>query len=317
MSNNTGAAVTITATQLSFTGAAAGTITAGVVDANGCSTQASIIITQPPQLTPGTIDGTQEVCYLGNPLPLNELTAPAGGPAVILFQWERSLDGGLTWGNVPGATTASYDPPAGILQTTHFRRRVNSAACNPEYSNPVIVTVNPLPVASIAGAGFVCPGDAATLTVTITTGESPFTVVLSDGTTVANYLSGSPITVNPLVTTTYTISSVTDNNGCFVSAPHANLTGSATIDVKVVPEIALQPVNVTVCEDGVATFVTDAGMTTNPQYQWYVDTGAGMTLMPGETAATLTFTAVSAMNGNRYQAWISGDCPVPGHIMQQ
>ncbi len=311
VSDNTGATVTITGTQLSFTGAAAGTITAGVVDANGCSTQASIIITQPPQLTPGTIDGTQEVCYLGNPSPLNELTAPAGGPAVILFQWERSLDGGTTWGNVPGATTASYDPPAGILQTTQFRRRVNSAACDPEYSDTVIVTVNPLPVASIAGAGFVCPGDAATLTVAVTTGESPFTVVLSDGTTVSGYVSGSPITVNPFVTTTYTISSVTDNNGCVVSAPHADLTGSVTIDVKVVPAIVLQPVNVTVCEDDVATFVTDAGMTTNPHYQWYVDTGSGMTLMPGETAATLTFTAVSAMNGNRYQAEISGDCPVP------
>ncbi len=311
VSDNTGAAVTITATQLSFTGAGAGTITAGVVDANGCSTQASIIITEPPQLTPGTIDGTQEVCYLGNPTPLNEVTAPAGGPAVILIQWESSVDGGTIWNNVPGATTASYDPPAGILQTTHFRRRVNSAACDPEYSNPVIVTVNPLPVASIAGAGFICPGDAATLTVTVTTGESPFTVVLSDGTTVPNYLSGSPIIVNPFVTTTYTISSVTDNNGCSVSAPHADLTGSATIDVKVVPEIVLQPVNVTVCEDDVATFVTDAGMTTNPLYQWYVDTGSGMTLMPGETAATLTFTAVSAMNGNSYQVVISGDCPVP------
>ncbi len=311
VSDNTGAAVTITGTQLSFTGAAAGTITAGVIDDNGCSTQASIIITQPPQLTPGTIAGDQEVCYLGNPTPLNEVTAPAGGPAVILIQWERSLDGGGTWSNVSGATTASYDPPAGILQTTHFRRRVNSAACDPAYSDTVIVTVNPLPVASISGAGFVCPGDAATLTVTVTTGESPFTVVLSDGTTVANYLSGSPITVNPFATTTYTISSVTDNNGCVVSAPHADLTGSATIDVKVVPEIVLEPVNVAVCEDDVATFVTDAGMTTNPLYQWYVDTGSGMTLMPGETAATLILTAVSAMNGNSYQAIISGDCPVP------
>ena len=82
-------------------------------------------------------------------------------------------------------------------QTTHFRRRVNSASCDPEYSNPVIVTVNPLPVASIAGTGFVCPGDAATVTVTVTIGESPYTVVLSDGTTVSNYISGSPITVNP------------------------------------------------------------------------------------------------------------------------
>ncbi|MDX9773080.1 MAG: PKD domain-containing protein [Bacteroidales bacterium] len=310
LSDDTGATATITGTQVSFTGAAAGTITAGVTDANGCSAQASIIITQPLPLVPGAIAGTQEVCYLGNPAALTEVTPPSGGPAVILIQWERSLDGGSSWGNVSGATTASYDPPSGILQTTHFRRRVNSAACDPAYSDTVIVTVNPLPVASIAGTGFVCPGDPATLTVTITTGATDFTVVLSDGTTVANYVSGNPITVNPTATTTYTISSITDSKGCFVSAPHADLTGSATIDVKVVPEIVLQPVNATVCEDDIATFVTSAGLTTNPQYQWYVDTGSGMTLLAGETGASLSVTAVTAMDGYMYQAEISGDCPM-------
>ncbi len=310
-SGTTGASVIINPTSLVFTGGAAGTITAGVTDANGCYAEASIIITEPPQLIPGSIDGAQEVCYLGNPGPLNEVTPPSGGPAVILMQWERSLDGGSTWNIISGATSPSYDPPAGILQTTHFRRRVNSGTCDPEYSNPVIVTVNPLPVASISGTGFVCPGDAATVSVTVTVGEAPFTVVLSDGTTVAGYSSGAPITVNPLVTTTYTITSITDNNGCVVTAPHANLTGSATITTKVVPEIALQPLNLAVCEDAVATFTTDAGMTTNPSYQWYVNTGSGMSILVGETAATLIITASSTMNGYSYQVVISGDCPVP------
>ena len=310
-SGTTGASVIINPTSLVFTGGAAGTITAGVTDANGCYAEASIIITEPPQLIPGSIDGAQEVCYLGNPGPLNEVTPPSGGPAAILIQWERSLDGGGSWGIVSGATMASYDPPAGILQTTHFRRRVNSGTCDPEYSNTVIVTVNPLPAASVSGTGFICPGDAATVSVTVTVGEAPFTVVLSDGTTVAGYSSGAPITVNPMATTTYTITSVTDNNGCVVTAPHANLTGSATITTKVVPEIALQPLNRTVCEDDVATFTTDAGMTTNPSYQWYVNTGSGMTLIVGETAATLNVTAASSMNGYRYQVVISGDCPVP------
>ena len=69
-----------------------------------------------------------------------------------------------------------------------------------------------------------------------------------------------------------------------VSAPHADLTGSATINTRVVPEIMVQPVNATVCEDAVATFTTDAGLTTNPLYQWYVDSGTGMTLMPGRNS---------------------------------
>jgi PKD repeat protein len=311
ISDNTGASVTITGVSLSFTGAAAGTLTAGVTDANGCTAQASIVITEPPQLMPGSIDGTQEVCYLGNPAPLSELTPPSGGPATILFQWESSIDGGSAWNIVPGANASSYDPPAGILQTTQYRRKVTSGTCDPEYSNVVTVTVNPLPAASIAGTGFVCPGDAATVTVTVTTGESPYTVVLSDGTTVPNYISGTPITVAPVATTTYTVTSVTDNNGCVVSAPHANLTGSATIDVKIVPEIVLQPLNITVCEDDIATFATNAGATTNPSYQWYVDTGSGMVPIAGEIASTLSVTATSAMNGNKYQVVISGDCPVP------
>ncbi len=311
MSNTAGATLTITGTSLSFTGGAAGVVTARVTDANGCTAHATITITQPPQLMPGSIDGDQEVCYLGDPTPLHEVTAPSGGPAPALFQWERSLNGGASWSIIPGANMASYDPPAGIAQTTHFRRRVNSASCDPEYSNVVVVTVNPLPVASIDGTGFVCPGDAATLTVTVTTGVAPFTVVLTDGTTVTGYNSGDPITVNPLVTTTYAIASLTDSKGCTVAAPHANLTGSATITIKGVPEIVLQPVSVSVCEDDPATFTVDAGVTTNPHYQWFVDTGSGMTALTGATGATLTVTAASAMNGYRYQAEISGDCPHP------
>src|SRR5690606_12092672 len=108
ITNTSGATVNITGTSLSFTGGAAGEVTAGVVDANGCSAQATITITQPPQLMPGSVNGDQEVCYQGDPTPLNEVTAPSGGPATILFQWERSLDGGTAWSDVSGANMASY-----------------------------------------------------------------------------------------------------------------------------------------------------------------------------------------------------------------
>ncbi|MCJ7821007.1 MAG: immunoglobulin domain-containing protein, partial [Bacteroidales bacterium] len=310
ISNNTGATVTVSPTSLTFTGGAAGQITAGVTDANGCTAQATITVTEPAELLPGTIDGTQEVCYQGNPAILNEVTPPSGGPGSRLIQWELSTDG-TNWSIIPGASMESYDPPAGLTLTTQYRRRVTSGSCSPVYSNPVTVTVNPLPVASISGTGFICPGDAATVTVTVTTGEAPYTVVLSDGTTVAGYNSGDPITVNPMVTTAYTITSVTDNNNCSVSAPHLNLTGSATITTKITPEIVLQPVGQFVCEDAAVVFTVNAGLTENPSYQWYVDTGSGMTLMPGENAATLSLTAVSALNGNLYEVMISGDCPVP------
>jgi hypothetical protein len=47
------------------------------------------------------------------------------------------------WVNIPAAIFQSYDPPAGITATTHYRRRVNSGTCSPVYSNIVTVTVNP------------------------------------------------------------------------------------------------------------------------------------------------------------------------------
>ncbi len=309
-SNTAGATIVVTATGLSFTGGAVGEVTASVTDANGCSTQATIYITQPVELLPGTIAGDQEVCYQGDPAILSEVTAPSGGPGTILLQWERSTDSGITWSNVSGATMASYDPPAGIAVSTMFRRRATSGTCDPVYSNTVTVIVNPLPVASVSGAATVCPGDAAVVVVTVTTGESPYAVVLSDGTTVSGYVSGSNITVYPSVTTSYTITSITDNNGCYVSAPHANLTGSALITVNYPPEIVDQPDDIIVCEGETATFEADAGLTTNPSYQWYYNDGTGPQILTGETNATLSVVTTSAMNGYRYTVVVTGDCPL-------
>ncbi len=118
ISNTAGASITINPTSLTFTGGGAGEVTAGVTDANGCTAQATIYITQPAQLLPGSIDGTQEVCYLGDPVSLNQLTPATGGPGTIIYQWERSTDSGATWNIVSGANMASYDPIAGITVNT-------------------------------------------------------------------------------------------------------------------------------------------------------------------------------------------------------
>jgi len=311
VTNTAAASVNVLPAGFSFTGGHVGEVTILVTDDNGCTVQETIYITQPDQLLPGTIDGTQEVCYLGDPLTLNSLTSASGGPSVITYQWERSTDGGTTWNAISGATALSYDPPSGIAVTTSYRRRAVSATCSPVYSNVVTVTINPLPAGSIAGTGLICPGNAATLTVTLTAGESPYTIVLSDGTTVNGYVSGTAITVYPVVTTTYTISSITDNNGCSVTAPHANITGSATININSAPEIISNPANLTLCEGQTATFSVDAGSTASPSYQWYFNPGTGAQIMTGETSSTLSFTATSALNGYTYYVVVSGMCPSP------
>ena len=72
------------------------------------------------------------------------------------------------------------------------------------------------PTASvISGTNSICAGDPAAISVTMTGGKSPFTVVYTDGTnnyTETNYVSGTSIIVTPTINTTYTLVSVTDAN---------------------------------------------------------------------------------------------------------
>lgn len=78
-------------------------------------------------------------------------------------------------------------------------------------------TIDAPSAAIISGSATICPGQTTNLTVAITGGESPYTVVLSDGTnnfTINNYTSGSPIPVAPSVNTDYNIVSVTGANSC-------------------------------------------------------------------------------------------------------
>jgi hypothetical protein len=75
------------------------------------------------------------------------------------------------------------------------------------------------------------------LSVAITGGTSPFTVVYTDGTsnfTVSSYTSGAAISVSPTSTKTYTLVSVTNSEGC----PGAGNSGSAVVTVQAPPPSA-------------------------------------------------------------------------------
>ncbi|HRE37479.1 MAG TPA: choice-of-anchor J domain-containing protein [Chitinophagaceae bacterium] len=164
----------------------------------------------------------------------------------------------------------------------------------------------------------VCPNTVSTISVNITGGVSPYTLVYTNGTTnytFNGYTSGTPIQVTPAVTTGYTIVSVTGANGC----PGVGNTGVATINVVQPPAITSQPSTTTVCAGGNATFsvgATPAIATTT--FQWQVSTNGGVTwtnltnVAPysGVTLSTLTITGVTAgMHNNRYRVIVGGQCP--------
>ncbi|MFY7883988.1 MAG: beta strand repeat-containing protein, partial [Dolichospermum sp.] len=105
----------------------------------------------------------------------------------------------------------------------------NSGGCTAT-SNSVNVSSFTNPSSAVlSGNNSICSGSTTNLQVAITGGASPFTVVYNNGSnqTINNYTSGSNISVSPTTNTTYTLTSVTDANGCVSSG----LSGTPTVSM--------------------------------------------------------------------------------------
>jgi len=313
LSNSTGGTVAAPGfNSQTFFSAGAGSITVQVIDANMCSAQATIHLTQPADLIPGSIAADQIICYGDSPATLTELTAPSGATGTYLYQWQQSTSASGPFINIAGASLSQYTPPAAATYTLYYRRMVSSGVCMPVYSNVVEVLVNPRPVAFLTGGETICPGQSSILRVNVLAGTGPFEVDIAGYGTETNYISGTDIVVTPLSTTIYTLTSIRDANNCVVMAPSPNLNGSATITVSDLPAITSFTPPPDVCEFSLATFrVTATG--TNLTYQWYVDDGGGFdpvadggTYYGAVTPTLQIFNSVRTMNGYVYHVVVSG-----------
>jgi PKD repeat protein len=171
----------------------------------------------------------------------------------------------------------------------------------------VFITTQPVNVTT-------CEGDPAIFNVTVT-GTGPITyqwrkggVNLSD----AGDISGS---LTSALTIANTEAADMGTFDVIITGLCSSVTSSAvTLSVSEKPEIITQPVPVTVCAGENAIFTADAGITTNPVYQWYVNPGSGWTPAVGaryQGSTTNTLTVVSAlemMSGNQYRLRVSGSC---------
>ena len=108
------------------------------------------ITTQPP--------ATATICQNGS----LSFTIVATG-TITGFQWQQSIDGGITFSNISGATSASLALSTILLtQNANRYRCVVTGNCNTVNSNNVILTVNPTPsftIGSIPSA--LCISDTA------------------------------------------------------------------------------------------------------------------------------------------------------------
>ncbi|GIV42551.1 MAG: hypothetical protein KatS3mg034_1861 [Vicingaceae bacterium] len=111
----------------------------------------------PANPNPGTASVSPNTICSGQ-----SVTLTASGYVGTFQQWQISTDGGVTWSNIPGATTPTYTYGP-LTSNACFRSRITS--CNQTvYSNMVCVTVNPLPSPTASSNSPICAGQTLNLT---------------------------------------------------------------------------------------------------------------------------------------------------------
>ena len=288
-------------------------VTISLLNTVTCTAETNIVKVTVNAVTGGTITADQTICFGSTPVPFGS-SDDGTGSGIVTYQWLRS-DNNVIFSTIPGATLTTYTPGA-LFTTTYFKRVIisieNGVLCQNE-SNVITVTVNPLPVATLSGGETICTGQSSILNVNMAIGTGPYILNIQNLGIVSGYASGADITVTPAATTTYTLISVQDANGCMA----ANMMGTATVTVRTPAFITTPPANKTICEYGVTSFTVVAGGT-NITYQWYEDPGTGTFaaltdagIYFGATSATLNlFGTTRTMDGYKYHVVVT-NCSTP------
>ncbi len=235
------------------------------VSNNGCMGTADVTVNVTPLPTPGVTAMPPTICT-GE---MTQLTATGGGT----YMWSNSQIGS----SITVAPTS----------TTTYTVTVTNNGCSA--SADVTVTVNPLPTpTAAANPATICAGNTAELSAT-----GGGTYIWSDAQT------GSPITVNPFGTTTYTVT--VTNNGC-------SATASTTVTVTPLPVVSASAAPAAICAGQSSVLMATGGGT----YQWSSgQSGASITVNP---VATTTYTVTVTNNGCTGTADVTltvNDLPAP------
>ncbi|MCC6601164.1 MAG: gliding motility-associated C-terminal domain-containing protein [Crocinitomicaceae bacterium] len=223
---------------------------------------------------PGTGSGSAQVVV--NPLPTAAITGPASTCTGVCVDITLTLTGTGPWtvnytanGVAQAALVVNASPyllnVCPVTTTAYCITSVTDAnTCSTTYNNVChTVTVNQLPTATLSAGTEVCTGLSHNFTVTFT-GASPwnYTVSLPGGGTQNETANASPGTFSANTQGSYSISTVTDGNGCISSGSSA----PETLTVNPLPTAVIaQPAPI--CVGQTATFnVTFTGEAPNISY---------------------------------------------------
>lgn len=271
------------------------------------SNAATLTVTAPPAITLHPADVT--LCAGSN----HTFTSTATG--AVSYQWELSIDGGVNYNPIAGATSSSY-ALTGItagMNGNRYRVVVTGACAPTATSNAAILSVvTSVGVTTHPSNVTTCSGTSASFTVAGTgTGVLYQWQVSIDGGANYNDIPGE-------TNATYTINAVTPvMDGFRYRARLSNSTcttpgisNSALLTVNTLPAIATDPTSTTLCVGANNTF-TALGTGTGTGYQWQLSTDGGLNFnnIAGATSSNYTVTGITAgMNGNQYRVVLSGTC---------
>jgi hypothetical protein len=232
-------------------------------------------------------------------------TASADGTPAPTVQWQVSSDGGLSFSDIAGATSATLSFAASATDNGKEYRAVFANAVGSTTSNAATLTVDFAPaITGIPENLIVNAGQTATFTASASANPAAsvqWQVSTDHGASFSDIAGATSTTLSLMV-------SAADNDNkyraVFTNSLGMATTPSATLAVAFAPTITSPPGDLTVNAGQPVTFTASADGNPPPTVKWQVSTDHGATFsdLPGATFKTLSFAASAADNGKEYRA---------------
>lgn len=290
-----------------------------VQDGSGttCSqSQAGTAVVTVNPLPTATISGTIAVCQNG----ASPLITFTGASSTSPYTFTYNINGGANQivttvaGN--SVTVAAPTNVAGIFTYNLVSVQDGSATtCSQAQAGSAVVTVNPLPTASISGTVAVCRNAASPLiTFTGASGTAPYTFTynINGGPNLfVTTIAGNSVTVaaptNAVGSYSYNLLSVQDGSSTTCSQAQA---GSAVVTVNQLPTATVAG-TIAVCRNSASPLITFTGASSTPPYTFtyninggpnqFVTTVAGSSVTvpaPTNVVGIFTYNLVSVLDGS-------------------
>src|ERR1043166_8410258 len=140
--------------------------------------------------------------------------ASASGSPAPSVQWQVSADNGGTFTDVPGATSNTYTfATSGSDNGKQYRAQFTNT-CGGATSTPATLTVNALPICSIAGADAVCANSSSNL-YSGPAGLAAYRWTISSSATISGAANSQSVSVNAGASGSFTLTlTLTNASGC-------------------------------------------------------------------------------------------------------